>query len=232
MKNIKKIPKHIGLIIDGNRRWAREKGLPTLEGHRQGLENFKRIVDYAFEKEIETITAYCFSTENWNRTRKEVKYLMVLLGKSIAKKNIKKYHQKGIKIKIIGQKEKLPQNLQKRIKEAEDSTKYNKKGLLNLAISYGGRTEIIEAIKKIIKKRIPSKDITEEVISQNLWTSNSESPDLIIRSGGEQRLSNFLTWQSVYSELYFTKKYWPDFKEKDLDKALKDYSKRQRRYGN
>jgi len=226
-----KIPKHLGIIVDGNRRWAKEKRLPALEGHRRGFDNLKKIAEYARKKGVKILTVYCFSSENWQRSKKEVGYLMKLLAEALAKKNIKETHQKGVKIRVIGQREKLSQFLQRKIKEAEELTKNNKKGILNLAISYGGRPEIIEAIKKIVKKKVPASKITENIINQNLWTADLSYPDLIIRTGGEIRLSNFLTWQSAYSEFYFTKKYWPAFTEKDLDKALLDYSRRKRRFG-
>jgi len=226
-----KIPFHLGLIIDGNRRWARERGLPTLEGHRRGLNLLKKLGDYLLKKGVKILTVYTFSTENWNRDKKEVAYLMRLLGRALDKKTIGSFQRKGIKLMVIGQKERLTKSLQNKIKEAERLTKNNKKGILNLAISYGGRQEIIQAIKNIIKKKIPFDKITEDLVNQHLWTASLPYPDLIIRAAGEQRLSNFLTWQSAYSELYFAKKYWPDFTERDFDLAFKDYSQRQRRFG-
>lgn len=226
------IPNHLAIIIDGNRRWAKKRGLSSLEGHRKGYDNVGKIGERCRKKGVKILTFYCFSTENWKRSKAEVSYLMKLLSQAFNKKNIKELQQKGIKLQVIGQKERLPKSLQKRIKEGEELTKNNKKGILNLAISYGGRAEIIEAIQKIVKKKIPADKINEEVIKKNLWTANLPEPDLIIRTGGEQRLSNFLTWQSIYSEFYFTKKHWPEFTEKDLDKALLDFSKRQRRFGN
>ena len=227
----KNIPHHLGVIIDGNRRWAREKNLPVFEGHRKGLENVKKIGNWSWKKGVKIITIYCFSTENWNRSKKEISFLMRLLGRSLAEKSIQEYHKKGIKIQIIGQEEKLSKSLQDKADKAKELTKNNKKGIINLAISYSGRIEILETIKEIIKKKIPINKITEDLINQNLWTAGLPYPDLIIRTGGERRLSNFLTWQTAYSELYFIKKYWPDFTENDLDKAFTDYSNRQRRYG-
>jgi len=231
LKEDKKIPYHLGIIIDGNRRWAKKRGLPTFEGHRRGLKNLKKIGECARKQGVKILTIYAFSTENWNRSKIEVNYLMRLFGQSLSKKNIQEYHQKGIKIQIIGQKERLSETLQEKIAEAEKLTKNNKKGILNLAISYGGRPEITQAIKKIIKKKISDCKITEDLVSQNLWTAGLPDPDLIIRTGGEQRLSNFLSWQSAYSELYFSNKYWPEFKEKDLEKALKEFAQRQRKFG-
>jgi undecaprenyl diphosphate synthase len=224
----KNIPQHIGLIIDGNRRWAKKRGLLTLEGHRRGLNKLKELGNYILESEVKILTVFCFSTENWNRKKSEVRYLMKLFGEAMVEKNIEEYHKKGICIKVIGQIERLDLGLQKQIKQAQDKTKNNKNGILNLAISYGGRAEIIAAIKEIIKDK---KEITEDSFAKYLWTSGLPYPDLIIRSGGERRLSNFLTWQSAYSELYFSEKHWPDFTKKDIDAALEDYSKRQKRFG-
>jgi len=229
--SMQKIPFHLGIILDGNRRWAKEKGLPSFEGHRKGLNNVQKIGDYCAKKGIKILTLYTFSTENWKRSKREISYLMKLFAESLGKKNLQELHKKEIKLQIIGQKEKLPQALQERIKEAEKLTKNNKKRILNLAISYGGRIEIIQAVKNIIKKKIPVNKITEELINNNLWTTGLPYPDLIVRTGGVQRLSNFLTWQSAYSEFYFTKKFWPEFTEKDLDKALLDFSLRERRFG-
>ena len=225
------IPCHLGLIIDGNRRWAKKRGLLPFMGHKRGFELLKKIGEYILKKGIKVLTVYVFSSENWNRSKNEVSYLMWLLSQALNKKSIDYYCEKGIKLRIIGQKERLSKVLQNRIKKAEKLTKNNKKGILNLAISYGGRPEIIQAIKNIIRKKISADKITDDLISQHLWTAGVPNPDLIIRSGGEQRLSDFLTWQSAYSELYFSKKYWPDFTEKDIDQALEDYSHRQRRFG-
>jgi len=226
-----KIPCHLGIIIDGNRRWAKERGLPVFEGHRRGFKNFKKIAEYVFQKGVKILTVYAFSTENWNRAKLEVNYLMKLLALALGRSYVKKLNQKGIKLRVIGQKEKLPKILQDKIKKAEQSTKNNKKGILNLAISYGGRSEIVKAVKKIVEDKILPDKINEELISRNLWTIGMPDPDLIIRSGGEARLSNFLTWQSVYAELYFTKKYWPAFSKKDLEEAFENYNFRQRRFG-
>lgn len=232
MKNeIKKIPIHLGIIIDGNRRWAKKKGLPPFVGHKKGLDNVNKIGEGARKLGVKILTLYIFSTENWKRSKREVSYLMRLIAVAFSKKNIKELHQKKIKLQVMGQKERLPRFLQKIIKEAEELTQNNKEGILNLAISYGGRLEIIQAVKNIIKKKISSNEITENLINQNLWTSGLPEPDLIIRTGGEQRLSNFLIWQSAYSEFYFSKKYWPEFTEKDLEKALLDFSQRHRRFG-
>jgi undecaprenyl diphosphate synthase len=223
-----KIPHHLGVILDGNRRWAKEKGLPVFEGHRRGEGKVKELIDWSKKRGVKILTLFVFSSENWKRPKKEIAFLMGLFKRALNKKNIQKIQKEGIKVKVIGQRERLPELLQKRIKEVEELTEKNKEMILNFALSYGGRAEIVEAIKNIIKKKIPPEKITEKIISQNLWTSDL---DLLIRTGKEQRISNFLIWQSAYSELYFYKKYWPDFSEKDLDKAIADYSKRQRRFG-
>ena len=224
---MKKIPYHLGIIIDGNRRWAREKGLPALEGHRKGLAKVKELIKWSKERGVKILTLFIFSTENWKRTKREVNFLMQLAKSAIAD-NLKELHKGGIKVRMIGQRERLPRFLQETIQKAEELTKDNKKMVLNFALSYGGRAEITEAIKKIIENKIPPEKINENVVSQNLWTSDL---DLLIRTGKEQRISNFLIWQAAYSELYFCPKYWPDFTEKDLDEALSDYSQRQRRFG-
>lgn len=228
---MQEIPYHLGIIIDGNRRWAKEKNLPSLRGHLKGYKNIEKIGELAWDKGVKILTIYGFSTENWSRSEKEVNYLMQIFNKALDIKNIENYHKKGIKIQIIGQKKRLPLSIQKKIKKVESLTKDNKNGILNLAISYGGRAEITEAIKNIIGKNIPIDEIDEKLINDNLWTKGMPDPDLIIRSGGEQRLSNFLTWQSTYSELYFTEKYWPDFSETDLDKAFNNYASREKRIG-
>jgi undecaprenyl diphosphate synthase len=223
----KNIPYHLGIILDGNRRWARERGLAPFEGHKRGLAIAKNVIEWCQEKGIKILTLFVFSTENWKRTKREVNFLMKL-AKSAIDDNLEELHKAGVKIRVIGQREKLPVFLNKAILKAEELTKNNKGMVLNFALSYGGRAEIIEAIKNIIKKKIPVEKINEDVIKENLWTSDV---DLIIRTGKEQRLSNFLLWQSAYSEFYFSPKYWPDFTEKDLDEALTDYSNRQRRFG-
>ncbi|MFH1180918.1 MAG: polyprenyl diphosphate synthase [bacterium] len=222
------IPYHLGIIIDGNRRWAREKGLPAAEGHRAGSKRVRELIFAAKKRGVKILTLFVFSTENWQRPKAEVGFLMRMLGRAFGKKYIKEVISEKIKMNVIGQREKLPKFLQKRIKEVEAKTICCKEMVLNFALSYGGRAEIVEAIKKIIEKKIPLEKINEDVIKENLWTSDV---DLIIRTGKAQRISNFLVWQGAYSELYFPQKYWPDFTEKDLDEALADYAGRERRFG-
>ncbi len=233
-----KPPFHVVLLPDGNRRWAQEKNLPTIEGHLAGYQNIKKFCCWCQERGIKVFTAFGFSVENWKRPKKEVKYLMQLLEKGLAEE-MGKYHQKNggmlfskkVKVRIIGQREKLPLSLQKIIKRVEDLTKNNKDYILNLAISYSGRWDILQAIKRIKKKKVSAKKIDENSFDGYLSTADLLAPDLIIRTGGERRLSNFLLWQAAYSELYFSDKYWPDFTEKDFDKVLREYSHRQRRFG-
>lgn len=229
---MKKVPYHLVLFPDGNRRWAKKKGVPIFKGHVHGYENLKRFTRWCRERGIKILTAFGFSSENWKRSKEEVSFLMKFFEKGLSnEKDMQALHKAGVKVKIIGQKYKLPKSLQKVIKKVENLTKDNKKFQLNLAVSYGGRWDILQAVKKIIKEKTPIKKITEELIGKYLTTAGLPEPDLVIRAGGEQRFSNFLLWQSAYSELYFSKKLWPEFKEKDLDEALKEYARRERRFG-
>lgn len=238
-KETEKKPSHIVLLPDGNRRWAKERNLPSIRGHLAGYENIKRFCHWCQEKEIKVMTAFGFSSENWNRPKNEVKYLMRLLERGLIEEMVKYKRGKGenllfsnrVKVRIIGQRERLPLSLQKVIDRIENLTKNNKGSILNLAISYSGRWDIIQAIKKITKNKIPTRKINEELFNGYLSTANLPAPDLIIRTSGVERLSNFLLWQSAYSELYFSNKYWPDFNKNDFNKALKEYNQRQRRFG-
>ena len=224
----KNIPNHLGVIIDGNRRWAREKGLPTLEGHKKGLNALRSLMKWVKERGIKTLTIYVFSIENWNRSKEEVSYLMNLL-KGAFKDDEKLTGVKGVKIRMAGEREMIPKDVLEIIEKVENDTKDNKEMTINFAFSYGGRKEIIHSIKQIINKKIPEDQITEKTVYDNLYVT--EDVDLIIRTGKEKRLSGFLIWQSPYSEFYFLDKYWPDFNENDLDNILLDYSNRQRRFG-
>ena len=233
MKN--EVPQHIVLFPDGNRRWATQRGMDTLKGHRAGYEKAVQLVDWCQERGVKALTMFGFSTENWNRTEREVSYLMRLLETGLVEQ-LQKYvgekaKERGVRIRIIGQKERLPESLQKVITKVEEVTKDNDKFFLTLAVSYGGRWDIIQAVQKIVKEGISSEKITEDVFSQYISTAGLPGPDLVIRAGGEQRFSNFLLWQSAYAELYFYPKYWPDFTEQDLDDAIEEYQKRQRRFG-
>jgi len=226
----KKVLNHLAIILDGNRRWARARGLPTLEGHRRGYENVKKVGKWCLERGIKILTVYAFSTENWNRSKYEVGYLMKLLKKALIN-DLPEFNKMGLQLRIIGRRERLPKDLQAAIKKAMELTRNNNKGILNIAINYGGRAEIADAVKKIIEKRIPISKIDENLVADNLYTAGLPDPDMIVRTSGEQRLSGFLLWQASYSELYFIKKHWPAFSKNDLDDIIAEFDKRQRRFG-
>jgi len=221
---------HIAFIMDGNRRWAKQKGLPTLAGHQAGYNKMKQVGDWCLARGIKHMTVFAFSTENWQRSQKEVNYLMKLLKTGLTKE-LPTFKKKGIRLKVIGSRAGLSKDLIQAIDRAEKETAKNQKGTLNIAINYGGRLEIIEAVKKIIRQKKSPANITEELISESVWTAGQPDPDIIVRTSGEQRLSGFLTWQSVYSELFFIKHHWPALTEKDLDEILDDYNNRHRRFG-
>ena len=224
------IPQHIVLFPDGNRRWAREKGLNTLEGHKKGYENLLDFSDWCRIRGVKSLTAFGFSTENWNRTKEEVDYLMKLLENCLLD-NLSRYDKNRVRVRVIGQRERLPKSLQDAIAKTEESTKNNSSLFLNLAISYGGKWDILNAVRNIIKEGIEPDKIDEKLFEDHLSTAGLPSPDFIIRAGGEMRMSNFILWQAAYSELYFSPKYWPDFSEQDLDIALAEFDKRSRRFG-
>ena len=216
--------------MDGNRRWAKKQGLPPMAGHQKGYDKMKQVGDWCLARGIDFLTVYAFSTENWQRSKKEVDYLMKLLERGLTKE-LPQFMKKNIRLKIIGSRDKLSVSLKRAIKTAEDKTKNNTAGTLNIAVNYGGRLEVVEAVKKIVRRKIPINQISEQTISDYVWTAGEPDPDLIIRTSGEYRLSGFLTWQGVYSELYFTKKFWPDFSERDLDEAILEFNRRTRRFG-
>jgi len=230
LSNQKALPHHIGFIVDGNRRWAKEKGLPTFMGHKKGAERIEEIVKYAQDLGIKIVTIYAFSTENWKRAEKEVSYLMKLF-KGFAINKMKDADKRGIKVRILGNLQGLPSSLQKVLRKAIDLTKDNQKMIVNIALNYGGRDEIIRTFRKLTALGFKSEEITEELINQNLDTAGLPDPDFIIRTSGEQRLSNFLPWQATYSELYFPKVKWPDFDKKQLDIAILEFQRRQRMLG-
>lgn len=234
MEDIINIPKHIAIIMDGNRRWAREKGLETKEGHKAGADNLENIAKYCNEIGVKYLTVYAFSTENWKRSKEEVSALMILL-KSYLKKFSKNANKEGIRIKILGDISILDDGLRKSINEAVERTKNGTGLTLNIAFNYGGRAELTHAMKKIAQEVVDNKikidDINESLISEKLYTENQPDPDLLIRPGGELRISNFLPWQLVYSEFYFTDKFWPDFNNEDLLDAIKTFNKRNRKFG-
>jgi undecaprenyl diphosphate synthase len=222
--------KHLAIILDGNRRWAKEQGLPTFEGHKAGYDRIKDVSRWCLERNIRILTVYAFSTENWNRSKKEVKYLMYLMNKAFSEE-LEELNKLGFKVNIIGSRDRLSKEIKKNIEKIERETKNNKKMVLNICFNYGGRLEIVEAVKDIVKEGIEAENINEELISKYIWFKGQLEPDLIVRTSGEKRLSGFLTWTSVYSELYFPRCFWPDFDEKELDKAIEEFEKRNRRFG-
>ncbi len=225
-----KMPAHIGIIMDGNGRWAKMRGLPRIEGHRKGAEKAKEIIKAAIELGIETLTLYAFSMENWQRPKNEVSMLMSLLEMYL-KKELNAFIKEGIQFRAIGEIWRLPEKIQSIIREAEDKTSGNTGMTLVAALSYGGRNEIVRAVKKAIYSGMDVESITEDSFSALLDTAGLPPPDLIIRTSGERRISNFLLWQSAYSELYFTNTLWPDFSKEEFIHAISDYQSRERRFG-
>ena len=225
---------HIGFILDGNGRWASNKGLPRAIGHKRGAENVEIILRECLRLNIQNVTLYAFSTENWQRPVYEVKALMSLF-KYFLNKKLTHLHEENVKVAIVGDISPFSKIIQKYIKNLEDLTKDNDGMHLNLALNYGGRAEIVRATKRIsaliLQKKIDIEQIDEDIFSNNLDNGGEPDPDLIIRTAGEKRLSNFLLWQSAYSELYFSDKTWPDFSHKDLELALAEYQRRTRKYG-
>lgn len=224
------IPSHVGLILDGNRRWARERNLNTLKGHEEGYQKFKDALDFLFEKGVSYVSAYIFSTENWKRTKREVNYLMDLAFKMI-NNDLDELHKKNIKVVWLGTTEKVSKKLINAIHEAEEKTKNNDGGTLGLCFNYGGRNEIVDAVRDIVSDKIDPEDVSEKLISEHIYGPEIPDIDLMIRSSGEYRLSNFMLWRVAYSELYFIDKYWPAVEPDDLDEVLTDYAERKRRYG-
>jgi undecaprenyl diphosphate synthase len=225
------LPTHVGLILDGNRRWAKDQGLPALEGHRVGYGNLKEIAKYAVNKGVSYISAYIFSTENWNRSKEEVSYLLDL-ALWVATREVREVHKEGIRVRFLGGREGLSDKLLKAIQKAEELTKNNIRGTLALCFNYGGQQEIVDAAKKLIGTAQDADAITLEKFANALYTPDIPAIDLIIRTSGEQRLSNFMLWRAAYAELYFVKKHWPAFTVNDFDEALAEFASRQRRFGN
>lgn len=225
-----RIPKHVGIIMDGNGRWAELRGLPRIEGHRRGVERSKEIIEVATELGLRALTIYAFSTENWRRPSAEVTTLMKLLELYL-KKELEKLMKNGVVFKSIGDTPRLPDHIQSIIKDAEEKTSLNKGMVLTTALSYSGRDEIMRAIRKVMVCGIKPADLTEEVFESYLDTAGNPPPDLIIRTSGEMRISNFLLWQAAYSEFYFTDTLWPDFNKDEFLLAIQDYQRRDRRFG-
>lgn len=217
--------------MDGNRRWAKERGLSTADGHAAGAETLSKILEACAKRGVETVTIYAFSTENFQkRSRKEVAALFELLGVWLQRKS-EEMKERGVFLAFLGDLSKLPERLQHKIHRTVDVLKDNERIKCNVLMNYGGRPELVHAFQEIVKKGIVADEINEALIEQHLYTKGQQDPDFMIRTGGEMRLSNFLIWQLSYSELYFTDTYWPDFDERELDKALAEYARRERRMG-
>src|SRR5512139_2097148 len=225
-----KLPQHVAIIMDGNGRWAISRGLPRLAGHKAGTENLRRVIRATVEFGVKYLTIYAFSTENWGRPPEEVKGLMYIL-EDVIDRELGELHKEGVQLRHIGRLERLSPALQKKVLAAVELTKANDRLVLNVAFNYGGRDEIVQAIQRMMKDGIAPEQVTDELVSQYLYTAGVPDPDLIIRTSGELRVSNFLIWQGAYAELYSTPTYWPDFDKQEYRRALETYVQRERRYG-
>lgn len=227
---LEKVPQHVAMIMDGNGRWAIKRGLPRLAGHKAGTENLRRVIRNTVEFGIKYLTIYAFSTENWGRPTEEVQGLMFIL-QDVIDRELNELHKEGVQLRHIGRLEKLDPKIQKKVLKAIDLTKENDRLILNVAFNYSGRDEIVYAIQKIISAGIPAEDVTDQLVNQYLFTAGVPDPDLIIRTSGELRLSNFLIWQTAYSEWYISPKFWPDFDKEEYGRALESFGHRDRRFG-
>lgn len=223
-------PRHVGIIMDGNGRWAKARGKNRLEGHKAGTENLRRTLESSVEFGVEMLTIYAFSTENWKRPPLEVQGLMRIL-ENVIDKELRELHKNGVQLRHLGKLERLNPSLRKKVLHAIELTKNNDRLILNVAFNYGGRDEIVQAVQNLIRDNIQPDDVTEELLSHYMYTGGSPDPDLIIRTSGEFRTSNFLIWQAAYAEYYITPAYWPDFDKDEYYKALVTFSQRERRYG-
>ena len=229
-EKLNKIPTHIAIIMDGNGRWAAARGLPRLAGHRAGTENLRRVIRACVEFGIQYLTIYAFSTENWGRPKDEVDGLMQIV-EDVIDKELGELDKEGVQLRHIGRLEQVNPGLRNKVLSAVEMTKNNTRLKLNIAFNYGGRDEIVCAIRAMLDNGVKPDDVTEQLISQYMFTAGIPDPDLIVRTSGEMRISNFLIWQSAYSEWYITNSYWPDFDKEELRKALVDYNQRERRFG-
>lgn len=225
-----RVPRHIAIIMDGNGRWARRRGLPRLAGHRAGTENIRRIVTECVAQGVGYLTLYAFSTENWSRPSAEVNGLLRILSEFIDRET-GNLHREGAQIRHLGRMDNVSEALQRKIRSAIEQTRTNQRLVLSVAFNYGGRADIVDAVRALVAKGVPANAITEEAIAEHLSTRGMPDPDLIIRTSGEWRLSNFLIWQAAYSEYWTTPVYWPDFSPELLRKAIEDYGQRERRFG-
>lgn len=224
------VPYHLAIIMDGNGRWAKARGLPRLAGHRAGTENLRRILRACVKHGVKILTLYAFSTENWGRPAEEVRGLMTIL-EQVIEHELQELNQEGVRIQHIGRKEGISARLQKKINHAVELTSHNDTLILNVALNYGGRQEIIDAVRRIVADGVKLEAIDDALLSAYMYTAGLPDPDLIVRTSGEMRVSNFLIWQGAYAELYVTPTYWPDFDEHELQLALEHYASRERRFG-
>jgi undecaprenyl diphosphate synthase len=226
----KQIPQHVAIIMDGNGRWALKRRLPRLAGHKAGTENLRRIIKACVEFGVGYLTIYAFSTENWGRPREEVNGLLRIL-EDVIDKELSELSEQGVQIRHLGRLDQLASGLQQKVLGAVEATRHNSKLVLNVAFNYGGRDEIVHAIQQMLRDGVSPESVSPELVSQYLYTAGVPDPDLIIRTSGELRISNFLIWQAAYSEWYVTPTYWPDFGKEEFRKALDEYANRDRRYG-
>jgi undecaprenyl diphosphate synthase len=226
----KNLPAHIAIIMDGNGRWANSRGLPRVAGHRAGTDNLRRVIEGCVEFGVKVLTIYAFSTENWERPQEEVKGLMTIL-EDVIDRELAELHRNGVQLRHIGRLEELSPFLQKKVQQAMELTRDNQRLILNVAFNYGGRDELVCAVRSILRDGVAADAVDETLISKYLYTAGLPDPDLVIRTSGEQRTSNFLIWQSAYAEWYFPPVYWPDFNKEELRKALWEFSRRDRRFG-
>jgi undecaprenyl diphosphate synthase len=224
------VPQHIAIIMDGNGRWAQRRHLPRLAGHRAGVRNIHRIANACHDRGVRMLTVYAFSTENWGRPQEEVTGLMRIFAEA-SERETRNLHEKGVCVRHVGTMDNVPVHLRRSIENAVDLTRDNPNLILNVAFNYGGRAEIVDAVRRIVADGLSASEITEETITRYLYTADLPDPDLVIRTAGEMRLSNFLIWQAAYSEYYSTPKHWPDFGESDLDEAIDSYAGRHRKFG-
>ena len=227
---LEKIPQHVAMIMDGNGRWAIQRGLPRLAGHKAGTENLRRVIRASVEFGVKYLTIYAFSTENWGRPPEEVKGLMYIL-EDVIDRELNELNKEGVQLRHIGRLERLAPSLQEKVLDAIEATKNNDRLVLNVAFNYGGRDEIVLAIQKMMKDGIAPEQVTDELVSQYLFTAGVPDPDLIIRTSGELRISNFMIWQAAYAEWYITPTFWPDFDREEYHRALEAFAHRDRRYG-
>lgn len=222
--------RHLGIIMDGNRRWAKQHHLPSIFGHKKGVETLENVGDWCIKRGIKYLTVWAFSTENWARPKTEISYLMKLM-KEVAISKVPVFMKKGVQLNILGRLSELPKGTQEAIHKAVEKTKNNARVVMNVAINYGGRREIIDAIKQLVKERINPSQVTEKLLSSKMYAPHIPEPDLVIRTGGAERTSGFLLWETPYTEWYFSQKKWPEFDEAELDRAIEDFQERTRNFG-